>query len=211
MENNFINILCLSINELLKFPESKKRAGELNSMYYFTNKKCRNGHLALKYSSSGNCLQCIYEQRERCLDNVRGKKTIRNEADQKKAIKALDRGETTYKSSVSCKSCKKNIRYASTNNCVSCSEESNKKRRWQRIKKIYGITEKEFINFLICQKHQCKICKTKLSKKNTHIDHCHTNGHVRGLLCSKCNQAIGLFNENAEIMHSAVKYLEQSK
>ena len=40
------------------------------------------------------------------------------------------------------------------------------------------------------------------------IDHCHETGLVRGLLCSDCNKAIGLFQENIDILRKAVWYLE---
>jgi len=39
------------------------------------------------------------------------------------------------------------------------------------------------------------------------IDHCHSTKKVRGLLCNKCNQAIGLFGENEEKLNSAINYL----
>jgi len=45
--------------------------------------------------------------------------------------------------------------------------------------------------------------------KNIHVDHNHTTGIVRGILCSKCNQGIGLFMENKNILKSAIEYLEK--
>ena len=44
-----------------------------------------------------------------------------------------------------------------------------------------------------------------------HIDHCHDQNHVRGLLCQKCNQAIGLFKDNTKTMMAAIKYIEGKK
>jgi hypothetical protein len=41
------------------------------------------------------------------------------------------------------------------------------------------------------------------------VDHCHTTGKIRGLLCSKCNPALGAFNDNIEILNSAIKYLKE--
>jgi hypothetical protein len=37
--------------------------------------------------------------------------------------------------------------------------------------------------------------------------HCHTTGTVRGLLCTKCNTAIGLINDDSEFLRAAVTYL----
>ena len=61
------------------------------------------------------------------------------------------------------------------------------------------------------QEYGCKICGTKKSymkhSKYLCVDHCHTTGKVRGLLCSKCNSAIGLFDEDTSRMRLAMQYL----
>ena len=51
----------------------------------------------------------------------------------------------------------------------------------------------------------CGICAsdTKLC-----IDHCHDTGKVRGRLCSNCNRALGLFQDNVEFLESATQYLK---
>jgi len=41
-----------------------------------------------------------------------------------------------------------------------------------------------------------------------HVDHNHTTGKVRGILCQQCNQAIGLFKDNIFIIEKAAEYLE---
>lgn len=41
-----------------------------------------------------------------------------------------------------------------------------------------------------------------------HVDHCHDKGHVRGLLCSPCNLALGLFRDNPALLRRAAEYLE---
>ena len=58
------------------------------------------------------------------------------------------------------------------------------------------------------QKGLCKICG-KSPKPNTRlsIDHCHKNQVIRGLLCSNCNTALGLFKDNNKNMHRAINYL----
>ena len=56
----------------------------------------------------------------------------------------------------------------------------------------------------------CKICGEK-QKRRLDVDHCHTNGKVRGLLCNKCNQAIGLLGDNIDMLQKAIKYLEKNK
>lgn len=41
------------------------------------------------------------------------------------------------------------------------------------------------------------------------VDHCHETGEVRGLLCSKCNTAIGMFQEDINVMYRAIEYLSK--
>lgn len=68
----------------------------------------------------------------------------------------------------------------------------------------------------IIQDYKCGICNITLNlnvkcNKNTHIDHCHTTGKVRGLLCSKCNTGIGMFKENIITLKRAIRYITHHK
>lgn len=75
------------------------------------------------------------------------------------------------------------------------------------LKYKYGITL-EFVNKLkVKQNNKCKLCEkeTKLL-----VDHCHTTGKIRGLLCNKCNVALGSFKDNIEVLQKAIDYLKQT-
>lgn len=82
--------------------------------------------------------------------------------------------------------------------------------------RLFGVTELQFNEMLNNQKHVCAICKnpeTVLWKKRNEIkplciDHCHNTGKIRGLLCSRCNSAIGLIKDSTEILQSAIEYLK---
>ena len=58
----------------------------------------------------------------------------------------------------------------------------------------------------------CAICGYKFGQKkgDIKVDHCHNQGHVRGLLCDLCNRGIGMLKENTEILSNAIKYIQQS-
>jgi hypothetical protein len=55
------------------------------------------------------------------------------------------------------------------------------------------------------QKGKCLICERTMGEPC--VDHCHTTGNVRGLLCRGCNAAIGSLGDSPELLERAVKYL----
>lgn len=84
--------------------------------------------------------------------------------------------------------------------------------RVYNILKSYSISEKELRDLMDSQKGCCAICKNSLvdkdSKRSYMVDHNHTTGKVRGLLCISCNAAIGHLKESKEVLLSAIEYLE---
>lgn len=74
---------------------------------------------------------------------------------------------------------------------------------WRR--RQYGISDVQFAEMFAAQGGLCAICKLEMNPP--HVDHDHETGKVRSLLCGKCNKAIGLFNESAELLKAAQDYL----
>lgn len=81
-------------------------------------------------------------------------------------------------------------------------------RRVQRLKWKYGMSEEQYNQLLIKQDHKCAICKRPLVGK-IDVDHNHKTNKNRGLLCGKCNKAIGLLDENIILLASAITYLKE--
>lgn len=82
--------------------------------------------------------------------------------------------------------------------------------RWDAIiRRVYGISLKEYDEMLYEQGNGCAICgrQEDVVNRRLAIDHCHESNKVRGILCSRCNQGLGLFDDNTEILQSAIKYL----
>lgn len=76
----------------------------------------------------------------------------------------------------------------------------------------HQISEFGFRRLLKQQGNACPICERKFSDAvPANVDHCHTHGHVRGLLCVKCNTGLGHFNDDPERMMRALKYLRRDK
>lgn len=78
------------------------------------------------------------------------------------------------------------------------------------LKNKYGLTLKGKEELLTDQGGMCPICKTVLAVKGSHVDHNHTTGEVRGLLCGKCNTGLGQFSDSPELLLAAAKYLAET-
>jgi hypothetical protein len=73
----------------------------------------------------------------------------------------------------------------------------------------YGITLAEYNVIFSSQSGLCKICNgEQQSGRRLSVDHDHETGRIRGLLCIKCNSFIGMAQENPDILHRAIEYLE---
>lgn len=85
--------------------------------------------------------------------------------------------------------------------------------RGYRLVRRYGISYVQYFCILDQQEHKCAICKTDnpKGKGQFHVDHCHSTGKVRGLLCSDCNPALGQFKDDVSLLKEAIKYLEKNK
>lgn len=68
---------------------------------------------------------------------------------------------------------------------------------------------KEYIKLAKSQQNKCAICFKKAGSRRLAIDHDHKTGKVRGLLCSKCNRALGYLNDDKELLRKAIIYLEK--
>lgn len=85
------------------------------------------------------------------------------------------------------------------------------KRRDYDLNRHYGINNDVYLKMLSEQNGCCKICEIseKETGKKLHVDHNHKTGKVRGLLCTRCNTAIGKFKEDPEIIKRAIAYIER--
>lgn len=80
-------------------------------------------------------------------------------------------------------------------------------RRENHLAKSYGITIGEYKSLLSSQNHKCLICGIDDSISSLKIDHCHSTGAIRGLLCDLCNRGLGMFKDNKYNLERAIDYL----
>ena len=77
-----------------------------------------------------------------------------------------------------------------------------------KLSKSYGISLDEYCSMLDSQGGVCAICKEKCkSGRRLSVDHDHRTGSIRGLLCSRCNTAIGLLRDNIDLFFRSIDYL----
>ena len=116
-----------------------------------------------------------------------------------------------------CKKCYAETRRDKWSNANSKEKNALINRR-SKLKRKYGISLDDYDLLLKKQNGCCAICKTNKPNGKSgqfgpvfHVDHCHVNGNIRGLLCHSCNVALGCFKDNIETILMAVKYLEGNK
>lgn len=85
------------------------------------------------------------------------------------------------------------------------------KNREKHLWLTYGLTMKDYENLLDFQDWSCAICFAHFVDGKANVDHCHSTGRVRGLLCHNCNTSIGLMKESIENLKSAISYLTEAK
>ncbi|KKM81485.1 hypothetical protein LCGC14_1329300 [marine sediment metagenome] len=78
----------------------------------------------------------------------------------------------------------------------------------RRLVRKYGITLDDYDQMLKAQGGGCAICGRKPTNRRLDVDHSHKSKNVRGLLCHKCNRGLPWFNDNPDVLRSAVRYLE---
>lgn len=98
--------------------------------------------------------------------------------------------------------------------CDPCRIEA--RRDWQRAANLrrYGVTVAEYERLIKVQRGRCAICRTT-DPGGGHvsfaIDHDHISGHVRGLLCRNCNSAIGMLQDDPDIIAAAAAYVRRTR
>jgi hypothetical protein len=79
------------------------------------------------------------------------------------------------------------------------------------MRRAYGMEPAEFLRLLEAQDGKCAICGGGPNGPGTrlHVDHCHNSKRVRGLLCAKCNTAVGLLDDDPARADVLAAYLRR--
>lgn len=81
--------------------------------------------------------------------------------------------------------------------------------RRSNLKQQYGITLEEYNYMVADQDGRCALCQVPFSAKaKPHVDHDHSTGEIRGVLCHLCNVGVGHFRECSWTLQQAIAYLQ---
>lgn len=132
--------------------------------------------------------------------------------ERKGILEYLKSGELPFKR---CKVCKKfrmknmfitPITKKATKNgwCLECLKEYHNKIR-------YNLSTEAYNKILKYQDEACAICERLKEEVKLTVDHDHKTSEVRGLLCNRCNSALGQFKDNKQFLLNAINYLDKRR
>ena len=166
--------------------------------------------------SSGKKSKCSTCSKPNLLNVVLGKKVCTTCKKSKDAEEFYNSKRTEDLLDSRCKVCADNYKqqWTEANPEIVANQISVKENA--RLLKRYGITTAEYNTLSDQQGHCCKICGNSASQGRARsrflsVDHCHTTGTIRGLLCQKCNTGIGLLGDTHTSLLKALEYLEPHK
>jgi len=153
-----------------------------------------------KDGRNGYCKECNINQRMN-----------RYEYKKEKIIKTDSKKQCRICKEIKEYSCFKNKKYTYCNECVKFIGNV-------RVLKRYGLTPESYKTILDNQGGVCKICNSiEKDNKRLSVDHDHSccsgttscRKCIRGLLCSRCNKALGMTKDSQELLLAMIKYLQK--
>lgn len=121
-------------------------------------------------------------------------------------LKSLDEfnkhPDTKDKKSTFCRVC-------SNQKCKDWYAKNQTRKKNYGLKYKYGISLEKFLDMVSNQRGCCAICSVEFTTdKSTHVDHNHSTGEIRMLLCNSCNHLLGNAKDSIQILENAIEYLK---
>lgn len=171
---------------------------------HFCNKACSNlfkskyGH----YKSVRTCAQCLSEFEQKC----RGKQ-IQKFCSSSCRSTYVSKRKFTSQPNATCEICQEpfNDPRQTCKFCPKCAPNNE----WLRTAKRYKFSKAQYEALKLAQDNKCKICAFDGSKKKLVVDHDHVTNLIRGLLCYRCNFAMGVI-DNKELHVKLLAYVNDA-
>ncbi len=87
------------------------------------------------------------------------------------------------------------------------AKETREEKRARQLKRVYGLSLTDFYQMAIRQHNRCLGCQEQYDPLDLVVDHNHSTGIVRGLLCNNCNSVLGMVKESEEVLYRLSAYL----
>jgi len=181
------------------FPKTRKEAKAKGFKHYFTNKPCKNNHIALRREDWGSCLACgQIRAKAKRADPIKSKII----SGQRKKRYDKNRDQILKK---------QQERYATDANYR--EHVAFRKLKKYRMPNGQRMQKDDYFEMLELQQGKCAICGSEDNRssrsKYFFVDHDHETNYVRSLLCHNCNFMVGFFNDDKKIIKKAVQYLKR--
>lgn len=105
----------------------------------------------------------------------------------------------------------KKWRYKYPERAKASGKKKTEKEYFRKLEQQYDLTLEKYNKMLDKQKGCCALCGIYYENRKLNVDHDHETGKVRALLCSKCNNGLGLFNDNPELLEQAALYVKSHR
>ena len=121
---------------------------------------------------------------------------------------ALARKLTHYFTGELCPRGHRAKRFAKSAACVDCAKLDPEATKTRLVKHRYGLS-REAYDLAMDAAESCAICEKPFgdNPRDKHYDHCHATGKHRGVLCSKCNLGLGMFDDDPSRLARASEYV----
>lgn len=108
-----------------------------------------------------------------------------------------------------CRNAEGRARYQDNREAILLRQRGRQRRYYKshELKRKYGITKEEYERRLEAQGGVCAVCGRPPDGDALTVDHCHDTGQVRGLLCRRCNIALGMLGDDPALLRTAMVYL----
>ena len=120
---------------------------------------------------------------------------------------AMSLGLKRYYTGIPCSHGHVSERYTNMTRCVECHSDRQIDQNAKQ-KQLSPIVRNMLLE---AQDHKCALCLTVVTDKRWVVDHCHTTGEIRAVLCLLCNNMLGAAKDNPDVLRAGAKYIELFK